>query len=540
MSKLLVKIENASAFIPGDAARRLVLRNVSWNIADHAGIVGANGAGKSTLLRLAHGDLRPCAGSIVWLDNDGWTASAIAARELGALVSPHIQAQCQRHAWDVTGMQMLAGAANDAPLAFAEKPDARAEQVITTLLAKMEALPLLRMRLPQLSQGQLRLLLLARALLAKPKLLLLDEWADGLDARKRLLLAEVLAKYADTMLMVFTGHREDTIPAWVKTRLYMQQGKLLREPPTREPEQKFFCTAEIDMICGVCVDKQTPNEQLPGRNHYASCNVDTAGTTDRTSATNGQGASVYNEMPLSSKSAERDCNQILINLQNVSVYIEGELILHEVSWALKKGEHWHIAGANGSGKSTFLRLLAGDEFGAAGGSIKVYSARTSKEIRTLAQKRRTVSLVSDLGQALYGYPLTGRELVLSGCDMSVGNYREYSEAEERRADDLLKMFFGDADWPQIAGASIRQLSTGQLRRLFLTRALMPAPEVLLLDEPCSGLDVQSRLAYLDLLANLARWENGPQIVLASHYVEDIPKFVNRMARMDAGRLAVEE
>lgn len=503
MSQALVKIENVSAFIPGDAARRLVLRNITLCLDEHTAIMGANGAGKSSLMRLAHGDLRPCAGNIAWFEHDRWTSSAIAAKELAALVSPQIQAQCQLHAWDVTGLQLLAGAANNAPMAFAAEPDADSLKNITALLAKMAALPLLDMRLPQLSQGQLRLLLLARALLARPKLLLLDEWADGLDEDKRSLLADVLKEYAKKMLMVFTGHRQDVIPDWVEKRLYLQDGRLYNEPRADGAAKQLNCQTAPQEIW----DKPEREKDSEAR--------------------------------ASEKMANPACGALLISLKNASVYIDGEPVLRGINWQLRKGEHWHLAGANGSGKSTLLRLLAGDEFVAAGGSLAVYSAKSGQAIRTLEQKRRAVSLVSDLGQALYGYALTARELVLSGCDMSVGNYREFTEAEKQRAEALLALFFGAYGWPEIAGRSIRQVSSGQLRRLFLARALMPGPEILLLDEPCSGLDAQSRAAYLELLGKLAQGENGPQIVLASHYEEDVPAFVNKKARMTDGRLSVE-
>lgn len=88
----------------------------------------------------------------------------------------------------------------------------------------------------------------------------------------------------------------------------------------------------------------------------------------------------------------------------------------------------------------------------------------------------------------------------------------------------------------LAGRSIRQLSTGQLRRLFLARALAGGPDILLLDEPCSGLDAPSRARYLRLLDQLAA--RGLHLVFVSHHSEDAPLCINREARMEDGRLRV--
>ena len=89
---------------------------------------------------------------------------------------------------------------------------------------------------------------------------------------------------------------------------------------------------------------------------------------------------------------------------------------------------------------------------------------------------------------------------------------------------------------QLGAQSIRHLSTGQLRRLFLARALVGGPDILLLDEPCSGLDAASRAQYLHLLDQLAL--QGIQMVFVSHHDEDAPLCINREAHMEGGRLRV--
>lgn len=486
MPVFLARISGASAFIPGAKDRSLVLRDINWQIAAgcHTAVLGANGAGKSSLLRLLAGDLRPCRGEVVWKQNGKWDDSAITGREITALVSPHIQAVCQLHGWDVTVEQMLAGAESASPLAYAKTPDENAARRIAAIMEELQALELLVMHLPELSQGQLRLALLARALLARPRLLLLDEWADGLDSAKRQAVASLLLACSSDITMIFASHRASGIPHWIREFMHMRAGRLLPGAP---------CT-QLESAKNPCPSVTRPEQARKG--------------------------------------------ETVLSVANASVYIDRRPVLRGISWTLKKGEHWRISGPNGSGKSTFLRMLAGDELVAAGGRLRLWSQQLGREVETLEEKRRVISLVSDLGQALYGYALTGRELLLSGCDNSIGVYREFTEAEKSRADALLELFFSSA--AEMARASIRRVSTGQLRRLFLARALMTAPEILLLDEPCSGLDAESRTAYLELLARVARGEMPlgptPQIVLVSHYAEDVPDFVRWEARMENGCL----
>lgn len=484
MSRAIARINSASAFIPGDRQRKLVLRDINLIVDQnsHLGLAGANGAGKSTLLNLLNGSLRPCTGDIAWFYKDHWDHSAITGQEITALVSPQIQVLCQWQSWPVTVEQLIAGAKSGASLASRVNIDFELSTEIETLLEELESRDLLRLTLPELSQGQLRLVLLARALIKKPRLLLLDEWADGLDSARRKLAEQVLTRKKNEMAMLFTGHRADSFPDFVTENLFMEDGRLV-------PKSDF-------------------------KSERRNC-----------------------KPAIRAANLQADIGATVLDLNNVSVFIERKKVLHNLTWQLRQGENWRISGANGSGKSTFLRLLAGDELVAAGGRMRFYSLKDNREISRLEEKRRKIILVSDLSQACYGFNLSGLELVLSGLDNSIGLYRDFTDAELGRASELLALFFNNVE--EIGHASIRRLSTGQLRKIFLARALMPEPEILLLDEPCTGLDAASRKAYLDLLRQIAIGKGNirmPQIVLTTHAEEDVPDFINRQAYFSNGEL----
>ena len=169
---------------------------------------------------------------------------------------------------------------------------------------------------------------------------------------------------------------------------------------------------------------------------------------------------------------------------------------------------------------------------AVGGTLVRHLPHHGGETVLLEEIRKGVRLVSDLSQALYGYSITALELVCTGLENTVGVYRDYSKAEQEQARRVMR----ELGVGHLADRSIRLLSTGQLRRLFLARALMGEPDILLLDEPCSALDEDSRRQYLDLLDQLAA--RGISLVFVSHFEGDAPSCINRRARMHQGRLEI--
>lgn len=493
----LVTLDDVSLFLPGDSRQEMVLHHIDWRVerGRHCALLGPNGSGKSTLLRLLRGELWPARGHIYWHTPEGAEESPLAGRAMSALVSPAQQENFQRQAWDITGRDLLLTGLESAPT-LRKRPgaggEAEREAAVEALAVRLRAQGLLERDVPTLSQGQLRLLLLGRALLHAPALLLLDECADGLDATHKKLFFDLLEEYADRCTVILTAHRDDSLPPWCRERRHIRAGRLLDAPPRITAAHAALAHA-------------------PARA--------------------GAGRPVY-------KATDR----ILLSLENVSVFVNRRKILHHIDWSLHEGEHWRIAGANGSGKSTLLRLLAGDEFAAAGGSVSRWLPGQGGHVDMLADVRKGVRLVSDLSQALYGFTLNGLELVCSGFDNSIGLYRDFTEAELDEARRVMAALFPEGGAARVAEISIRQLSSGQSRRLFLARALVGRPDILLLDEPCSGLDAESRARYLALLDGLAAPAESAglsvHLVFVSHHEEDAPLCINREARMENGRLTV--
>ena len=490
MSDIIVSIEDVSLFLPGDSSQKHVLHNICWQVrrGAHCALLGPNGSGKSTLLRLMRGELWPAKGRIQWHGPNGAEDSPLAGRAMTALVSPAQQENYQRQAWDLTGRDLLLTGFEDTPLVYTDSTALR-RQAVDDMAARLDAEGLLDRTVPTFSQGQLRLLLLGRALLRAPTLLLLDECDEGLDERYRQIFFETLGEYANRCTVIMTAHRAANIPDWCTGRRYVRNGRLLTAPPAGD-------------------------------------------ALDETTQPSGSDAAALNDPTHAS-------GHIMLDLDNATVFIDRQEVLHNINWCMHQGEHWRITGANGSGKSTLLRLLAGDEFVAAGGSLEHWLPRQGGHVNTLEAVRKGVRLVSDLSQALYGYSLNALDMVCTGFDNSIGVYRRFSVAERAEARARMALMFPEestAKVEQMGQQSIRHLSTGQLRRLFLARALVGGPDILLLDEPCSGLDAASRAQYLHLLDQLAA--QGIHMIFVSHHNEDAPLCINREAHMEGGRLRV--
>lgn len=479
----LVRVENVSLPLPGEADT-WALRHITWHIdrGAHHALMGNNGAGKSTLLRLLHGQCWPTEGRVLWNGPDGPEDAPLAGRAISALVSPALQENYQRQGWYISGWELLLTGFDDTPLLYSTTADERLRDA-EEMARRLDALPLLDVCVPEMSQGQLRLLLLARALVRRPALLLLDECADGLDDRHRDLFFAELDRAREHSTVIMSTHRPEQLPDWCRHVRWVVAGRLLPEGQT--PDE---------------TEGSAPPLPTPARPHAAT----------------GMGGSAAP----------------LLEVCNATVFIDRKEVLHGINWQLRRGEHWRIVGANGSGKSTFLRMLAGDEFVADGGSLLRDLPGQGGKTSILQDIRKGVRLVSDLAQAQYGYSLSALELVCSGWDNTVGNYREYSEEELAQARAVMARL----DCITLAEKSIRSLSTGQLRHLFLARSLLGNPDILLLDEPCSGLDESSRRQYLALLDKLAA--EGLHLVFVSHLPTDGPSCLNRTALMEDGRLRV--
>ena len=205
----------------------------------------------------------------------------------------------------------------------------------------------------------------------------------------------------------------------------------------------------------------------------------------------------------------------VIDLEIDAFRREGVEILRDIRWRVGPREHWVVLGANGAGKSSLLSIVAGYEWPSRGRVEVLGHVYGSCDMRRLKERIGWVSA------ALFDWlpaRQSSREVVATGIHATIGNWHALSEEDLARADAALAAIGAIALRHRRYGV----LSQGERQRVMIARALVTEPELLILDEPCAGLDPGGRerlVADLDLLCAV---EGGPSLLMVSHHVEEIP------------------
>ena len=203
----------------------------------------------------------------------------------------------------------------------------------------------------------------------------------------------------------------------------------------------------------------------------------------------------------------------LVDLERVDYEAGGKLLLRQISWRLQVGSHWAVLGANGAGKSTFLRLVRGELWPLPSSrSRRRYTVDGRVTTSPLLFRERTGLVSSELFNEYHRreWDLTSREVVVSGLTGGHLLYHEPSDEQWQIADQLLARL----ELGHLAQRRLLSLSLGQGKQVLIARALASRPSLLLLDEPCEGLDAASRHRLLAMLGRVAA--NGTQLVYATH------------------------
>ena len=222
-------------------------------------------------------------------------------------------------------------------------------------------------------------------------------------------------------------------------------------------------------------------------------------------------------------------SKTVLEVSHLKIQRGGTIILNDVSWRIERGQHWAMLGANGSGKTSLLSALAG------------YLNFTSGEIEVLGKKfgqtdwrelRKQIGLVSSSIRQLMPEAEPALFTVLSGKDAVVDFWGNGSSAGRKRARKILKQVECDylADRPWLV------LSQGERQRVLIGRALMAKPRLLILDEPCAGLDPVARENLLQFLQRLGSQRNSPTLVLVTHHIEEIMPVFSHALVLKSGRV----
>ncbi|MFN4293809.1 MAG: ABC transporter ATP-binding protein [Thermoflexales bacterium] len=488
----LIRLECVNVALNG--AR--VLHDLTWSLrrGENWAVLGPNGAGKTTFLRLLRGEIWPApvdGGLRIYAFDGQPTQSPIGVKQRIAIVSAeqqqrYLRAHTRRYGDDfrprITAREVVFTGLLDSELATRKPtPDEAARVAQAMREVGIEALA--DAPFDTLSQGQLRKALIARAIVARPDVLILDEVGVGLDARSRGALLDMIQGIAErgAQILMTTHRRDELIPA-ITHVMELKQGRIVAQ--TRRSE-----TADR---------RRTAPPRFRAIADFRS----------------------------------RDAQPALINITHADIASDDgtTIVLRDVNWRMNEGEHWMIAGDNGVGKSTLLRLILGELWPARGGRIERFGRNGFDNVWEI---KKRIGYVSHEFQARYAADLTAEQVIASGFFASVGWLQPLTQAQRRRLREVIAWL----DLKPLAQRSILEMSYGQARKVLVARALVNAPRLLILDEVFDGLDQKFRAELADILEAASR---DAGIILVTHHEDDcLPCITHRMV-IEGGRIVAQE
>ena len=220
---------------------------------------------------------------------------------------------------------------------------------------------------------------------------------------------------------------------------------------------------------------------------------------------------------------------IQLSLTNVSLERQNKKLLNNVTWQVNKGEHWAILGLNGSGKTSLLKLITA-EYWTSQGSMEVLGNQFGGT--DISNIRTKIGIVGSFIAERLSPHMLAEKIVLTGKYKSSILYTEYGEKELEQARQMLISIGGE----HLLGRIYASLSQGEKQLLLIARSLMESPEILILDEATSGLDLFAREKLLTQIEQITSLPNAPTIIYVTHHAEEITRSFTHVLLLKKGNI----
>lgn len=447
-----------------------------WLSGEHWAVVGGNGAGKTTLAQLLRDELRPQRGIIecdaaIDRARDIVYVSFAMQRELIEHDNRYDDSNEREDAHDV------GTTVRKAILQGGEEND-RFNQLVDNFGLRA----ILNRGIRVISTGEGRKTLLARALFAQPKILILDNPLEGLDKNMQSELSRAIENLlsGDTPLLLLLP-LGSKLPHGITHVLELERGEVVSNGP-RAQFEKLHKGDKIDIAA----------VELP---------------------------------PPLQRAKPFDMNAAPIEMQGVSVQYDDTPILTDIHWRLDRGQHCCISGPNGAGKSTLLNLITGENHKGYGQPLFLFGRKrgSGESVWELKANCGIVNTPLQLNNLNRQRVL---EVVASGLYDTIGLYQNCTGREK----ELTLEWIHAVGLDELKQHRFDQLSFGEQRLALLARAMVKSPPLLILDEPCIGLDGAHKQQFIALVERIAQ-QGHTQILYVSHVPAELPNCINQWLQL---------
>ena len=513
-SKSFITIDNITVRLRD----RSILQNSSWQIHsdEHWAILGPNGSGKSTLVRSLWGGVPLQSGRIIYDFASLETETQLVPQkdEIG-YVSFELHQSLMEYEALQEDLREYAGKRNEVTTAedviFSGISVNRAvtpadEERFSEVVDQLGIRSLLQRSVASLSTGEMRKTLIARALIKSPKLLILDEPFDGLDEGSRASLAESINHLMKgSMRVILVVHRLEEIVSNISHVLLVKNGQLFMQGP----KDQVLTSENISNLYGFNLHLEKTNQGY--RVSYGAERSDGIGTKVLT------------------RDTPPDVPEVLIEMKDTTVKYNDLVVLDKLTWSMKRGENWVILGPNGSGKSTIVKLIVGDNLQGYANQLMLFGKQKGSG-ETLWEIKKHIGVVSSELQVQYRKKMSAYDVIASGFYDSIGLYRYPTPEQKAIVDEWIELLkIGD-----IANQPYYQLSYGQKRMILLGRAMVKSPALLIMDEPCHGLDIPNRRRILKIIEMIGA--TPTHLLYVTNHKEEILNCITHVIRLRKGKV----
>ena len=453
-----------------------VLTDISFSLTedDCLAIVGPVGSGKTTLAKALSGRLFRT-GSVYFKSRTNRVHPSI------LLVEQQHHFKNRSNMQDFYLQQRFNSADAGDAYTIREELSNEDEELVAYWLGFFMLGHLIDKPLVTLSNGENKRLQLVKSVLRDPDWLILDNPFLGLDVEGREILSTCLEKLRENSVQFILINSPAALPACVNRVMYLEEGRVTWDGPVSAYES----FRRVDKF----VFNHTVMDDLI------------------------KSAQVYETF------------QQAVHMNDVTIAYGEKVILSGIHWEVNSGARWALSGPNGAGKSTLLSLITADNPQAYSQDIILFDRKRGTGESIWDIKKR-IGYVSPELHVYFREPANVFNVVGSGLFDTLGVYKKISEDQHKR----IALWLGVFGISHLSQRMFQQISTGEQRMVLLARALVKNPPLLILDEPCQGLD-EEQIHRVKEILNYICSNSQTTLIYVSHYSSDIPDCVNQYFKL---------